>query len=369
MIGHGKAFAEPKKSTNVMGMLGLNTIPNARFDEAGTMRIGMGTTDPYLHSFIGFQLADPLYVNIRQTSEISGLNDSADRLYPGVDFKLKLLEENNNRPAVAIGINSAFGHKRTASEYLSFSKRFHNFDFTGGVAWGQLGSAGHIKNPLSALSSHFEQRRNYNSEETQYFNDWFTGEDIGFFGGVEYFTPLDGLSLKGEYGANDYVGERSITGFNAPAPWSVGLNYQPTEWIDLSASAIGTDKLMARISLQSNAKKWIGRDYKKTKNIGVISPRPDNKKIDFKNHKPTIINSIYSDSNKISADIEISNHNNAGVIIGRTARYLSNIAKPNIEIIELNLSNNKLKGPSLKLLRHDIERASLDNISNPEEIW
>ncbi len=352
-----------------MGTLGLNTIPSARFDETGTVRVGAGASDPYMHSFIGFQLANPLYVSIRQSAEVSSLTDSAKRLYPGIDFKLKLLDETNTRPAVAIGINSALGHKKTSSEYIALSKRINNFDFTGGVAWGQLGSAGHIKNPLRAVSSHFDSNRNYGSEETNYFNDWFTGEDIGFFAGAEYFTPIKGLSIKGEWGANDYIGERAITGFKAPAPWSVGLNYKPKDWVDISASAIGNDKLMARLSLQKNLKKWIGKPYESSNKIDVLEPRLADKKTIKEQKKPSNVFKVETSDFITKASLELHKDDNTGVSIGRAAHYLSNVSKPTAEVIELNLNNNHLKGPSLKILRKDIEKASLTHTSSPEEIW
>lgn len=89
-------FSPPRyygASTNQTGVLGLNTVPNARMDEKGTVRIGAGTSDPYVHSFIGFQLAKPFYVSLRQSSQVSSLLSSPDEFYPGVDFKLQLAEE------------------------------------------------------------------------------------------------------------------------------------------------------------------------------------------------------------------------------------------------------------------------------------
>ena len=98
----------------------------------------------------------------------------------------------------------------------------------------------------------------YNNESSQSFNDWFTGEDIGLFGGIEYFTPINGLSLKADYGANDYLGTSNITNFDRPSPWSFGFNYKPWEYTDVSAAVIGGDKLMARLSLQSSGRNLEG---------------------------------------------------------------------------------------------------------------
>ncbi len=46
----------------LLGPLGLNAVPNARMDETGTARAGMSVPDPYMHAFLGVQLADPLYM-------------------------------------------------------------------------------------------------------------------------------------------------------------------------------------------------------------------------------------------------------------------------------------------------------------------
>src|SRR5690554_1425220 len=92
-IPHAALAQQTPYSSMVTGPLGLNTVPSARMDETGTMRAGLSTLDPYVHGFIGFQLADPLYINLRQSAEVSNLNGDADRLYPGVDFKLRLLTE------------------------------------------------------------------------------------------------------------------------------------------------------------------------------------------------------------------------------------------------------------------------------------
>ncbi|MCI5060196.1 MAG: YjbH domain-containing protein [Alphaproteobacteria bacterium] len=345
---------EPHYSTNETGMLGLNLIPNARMDKVGTIRIGAGTNDPYMHNFIGFQLAKPLYVSLRQTSEISNLTESADRLYPGMDFKLRLAQEKQYRPAIALGIDSAFGHKKMGGEYLSFSKRYNNFDFTAGMAWGRLGSAGHIKNPLRAISSHFGEKRNFNSEQPQNISDWFTGPDIGFFGGVEYFTPIHGLSLKADYGANDYDGERSaINGFDAPDPWSVGLNYSPLDFMSLSAGVVGGKKVMARISLQDQIFNWPGRPSAKISPPEITSPRPV----------------IPDEKSSHKTNLALTAYGSTANQIGHAVRNLANSASPHQENLEVTIKHMGLKGPTIRLIRSDLERAVLNGTMSSDEIW
>ena len=334
-------------STNLTGLIGHNTIPSARMSEVGTARIGASTSDPYVHYYMGLQLTKPLYINLRQTAEVSSLNASADRLYPGIDFKLRLYEETATRPAIAIGADSAFGHKRMGSEYITLSKRINNFDITGGVAWGRLGSAGHIKNPLRSLSSHFDQKTNYNSEQPRNIDDWFTGEDIGLFGGIEYFTPIKGFSLKADYGANDYIGEQAIDGFDTPDPWSIGLNYKPWKYTDIAAGIIGGKKVMARLTMQGSILDW--PEYSYGKNDKFLS---------------NLDNTATSQPNiNLSADYPTS------LQIGRVARSLTKKTDDTQNHLTIHLQHKGLKGPSVKLIKHDIERALKKSQTSPEEIW
>lgn len=350
-----KKFSSPKyykASPTVTGTLGLNAVPSARMDEKGTIRLGAGTSDPYIHSFLGFQVADPLYVSVRQTAEVSSLTGSPDSLHPGIDFKLRLVEETATRPAIAIGFESAYGLKRMGSEYVSLSKRFNNFDFTAGLAWGRLGSAGHIKNPLRKISSHFEKGRRFNSFQPQDIGDWFTGEDIGLFGGVEYYTPIEGLSLKAEYGADDYVAEQLIDGFDAPDPWSISLNYKPWEQVDLSAGVIGGEKIMARLSIQDQIFDWPGKSHSRQETPSLLSPR-----------QPV---SLRDDS---LSKLSLSTHQPTAMQVGQRARLLANSIPPDQEKIFIVTRHKNIKGPNITLIRKDLEKVLVEKHGSPEEIW
>lgn len=339
-------------SVNLMGNLGLNTIPSARMDDVGTVRLGSSIDKPYMHNYIGFQILKPLYVNLRRTAKTSGLHASPLNVYPGVDIKLRLAEETATRPAIAIGLDSAAGHKRMASEYITLSKRFNNFDLTGGIAWGRLGSAGHIKNPLSKISKHFDKPRTYGALQQQSMEDWFTGEDVGFFGGGEYHTQLKGLSIKADYGANDYIGEQqAIAGFDAPAPWSFSLNYKPWELTNISVGTLGGEKIMANFSTQHKIYNWFGQSAQKTTATPLAYPRLQNKN---------------GSSNSI---LSLSAYDLVGKQIGEAARKIANNTAAINETLSIALEHKGLKGPTVTLIRRDLENAVSHNNGSPEEIW
>ncbi len=341
--------------TNILGNIGLNTVPSARVDDMGTMRLGLGVSEPYAHSFLGLQIAKPLYIQLRQTSQFENVKDGATRLYPGLDFKYQLFSETKNRPAMALGINSALGHKKMSSEYIVASKRKGDFDFTLGTAWGRLAGKGHLKNPLNAISSHFRESRDYNSESAQNIDDWFTGEEIGFFGGVQYHTPFKGLSLKGDIGGYDYQNEaRLINSYDAPSPWSVGFNYTPEfknyKPASFSAGIIGGEQVFARLSFQGNLKNYLGRGARQDAPTIIHSPR--------RNYK-----------GENTTRLDLTSYLPAAKQIGRTARTLSNQAYPDDENLFIALRYKNIVGPDITIPRANLENAVLNKTSSPEEIW
>lgn len=109
-----------------------------------------------------------------------------ERSVPRADLKFRLMEEGKWRPEMSIGLQGALGHRRMAGEYLALSKRYNSFDFTGGVGWGRYGASGMLNNPLNVFGDHFSDRRDLNGPIANGPGDWFTGNDMGFFGGVEY---------------------------------------------------------------------------------------------------------------------------------------------------------------------------------------
>ena len=359
-------------STNMYGSLGLNTVPSARMDSQGTIRLGISSLDPYIHSWVSAQIADPLSITIRQSGEISNINEDADRLYPGIDARLRLLKENSSRPEITIGLQSAAGHKRMAGEYIVASKRYNNFDFSAGLGWGRFATAKHFKNPLIGLHEHFRNARSGNDEMPTNAQNWFTGEHIGIFAGIEYATPIEGISIKADYGADRYVAEKSSFNFDTPQPWSIGFNYKPANWIDFGLAAQGTDKIMARLSLQNNIKNWhkappLSTNTKIAQNkIGEPNPH----KMVLSAQKDNIdIHHIEIKDNTVHAALNLDEQSSTPHQLGVAAVHISNNSGKNIEEISISPHLKGLKGPNFNIIRSNIIKAKSLNNHSTEEIW
>ncbi len=363
-----------KKSVTSTGFIGLNTAPSARHDNKNTIRLGTSSLDPYLHAYIGLQISNPLYISIRQTAEVSNINEDAKALYPGVDIKLRLSQETNTQPEISIGAQSAFGHKRMAGEFIALSKRYNNLDFTAGLGWGRFATAKHLKNPLKALGTHFTKERNRNNDHPNTPEHWFTGEHIGLFGGVEYFTPIDGLSVKLDYGSDRYTAEKQAFNHKAPAPWSAGLSYSPTEWINAGFAIQGTDKIMSRLSLQSSPTKWpiTGKHYDAPAPFykNRSGNQPNTSKIIRSAHNDNItLSNLHYSRQSIFAEVEIPAGTNTPKHIGRAIRHISAHSGTDIEEIILTPIHNNLRDNTIKVMRSDVEKALDNSQGSPEEIW
>lgn len=361
-------------SPALMGALGLITVPSARMDPAGTVRAQVGMAEPYVHATASVQLADPLSITLRQSARSSSLTADPDRLYPGVDLRLRLLKESAYVPEMTLGLQSALGHKRMAAEYLTFSKRYENWDFTGGMAWGRLGSAAHMSNPLKVFSSHFGKARALDGEMPNGPEDWFTGEDIGFFAGVEYDTPwIKGLSLKAEWGADRYVAEAAAFGHNAPDPWAVGFSYAPRDWVSVGAGLIGGDRVMGRLSLRTPVSQWPFRGDNPGKPAPVRPVRAGIATPGEITQAAAAQGIILADTNNnqklVWTRLETDPHLPVPQQIGRAARAIANSGGTSTEAMEITPVLYGLRGPSVRVLRRDTEQLFARHNGSPQEMW
>jgi hypothetical protein len=244
----------------------FTTIPTARMYESGYLGFKVEMLDPFLKIGVGAQLFDPLYVEIQQNVQASNFTDlEPDNLFPGVNLKLRLRPETYSKPAITIGLNNAIGKSRLASEYIVASKYFHPFDLSGGVAWGKLGSAAHVSNPLKKISPHFGQERRIRDEDGNGPDNWFTGPDIGFFGGVSYQTPWKPLQFNVDWSADRYSIEQGLVNdFNTPNPWSVGATLHAVDKYSFHGAIVGGEKLMFRLTSHQNMSDMETRQWVKS---------------------------------------------------------------------------------------------------------
>lgn len=259
--GSGRAQTEVYvPSASDFGGVGLMQTRTARFGPDGQLDVGYSEVAPYERYLITLQALPWLEATFRYTSvqdrdfqgnaNIGVGSSFKDR---GADLKFKLLSEGRLVPQVALGLQDGLGTGLFAGEYLVMSKRYFDLDFSLGMGWGAPAGSGTMRNPFRSISDDFRNRgSNAGQGGNVSFGNYFRGETVGLFGGIEYTTPVKGVTLKIEYDPNDYRNEPLRSEIEATSHWNYGINYRPFSWIDLSLAYERGEIIMGRFSLRTD---------------------------------------------------------------------------------------------------------------------
>lgn len=225
-------------SQMVHGGVGLIQTPTARMAPAGDMAVNYTDNEEYRFWSVSLQLFDWMESTIRYTdvrtrlySQSPGFSGDQTLKDKGIDVKFRLWQESTYLPQVSLGFRDFGGTGFFESEFLAFSKKWHDLDFHLGIGWGYLGSAGNISNPLCEISDSYCQRPGgFSGLGGKIDYQRFFKGDASIFGGVEYQTPWQPLRLKLEYEGNDYSRDRAGE-LSQDSRWNIGAVYQ---WHDFS---------------------------------------------------------------------------------------------------------------------------------------
>lgn len=255
-------------SQNTYGGTGLIQMPTARFSPDGEFLFGISSEEPYNRLFSKMQFFPWMEAVVRYTEgTFKSYQPGIDQTWKdkGLDLKFKLYESPSKDLSLALGLTDFGGTGAFSSEYLVASKAIRNFDITLGLGWGSLNGNGNINNFISSLDSQRRIRGGYSSLGGKINLDrLFSGSSISAFGGIEYFSPLDNLSIKLEYDSADYsdvLGKEKVYNekgdiFKLDSRINYALNYRfevgEREKIDFSLGYIRGNTIYANLSVHSN---------------------------------------------------------------------------------------------------------------------
>ena len=179
----------------------------------------------------------------------------------GADLKFRLSEESQWTPAIAVGFQDMLGTGLFDGEYLVLSKRYYDFDFSAGMAWGYPGTRGTTRNPLSYFSTFFDNRDEGFSGlgGIPEVGKIFSGERVGIFGGIQYHSPFEGVSFILEYDGNDYSNEPVGGGdFGVTHPFNYGVEYAPWPWLRASLMQEREEGFAGRVAVTARLQEITG---------------------------------------------------------------------------------------------------------------
>lgn len=358
------------------GSVGLLQMPSARMAPEGEFSFFLNRTSPYTRGGFVAQPFDWLEVLFRYTdisNRLYGPSIAGDQSYKdkGIDFKLLLSKEGYYSPQVAVGVQDVAGTGLFSSEYLVLSKQWYEFDFTLGMAWGYLGNRGGLTNPFTLLSSRFDQRDASVGMGGKFnLGNYFSGQEVAIFGGVEYRPRWAPVTLKLEYDGNDYKNEPLDNSFKTSSPLNIGLVYHLKPGIDLHAGYQRGNELMLGLTFYTNFETLKGQPkLLDPKPLPISNPPPPNQKTDW----PALAERVERVSGWHVTEARVAEHElilegeqtryrNRAQGLGRTSRVLANEMDENIRWFSFVESN---KGARLSQI--SIEREAFTKTVNHEQ--
>ena len=261
------------------GAVGLLQTPTARFRDAGSVSATFSHVRPYSRYNIMLQPFDWLEAGFRYTDvsnrqygpdSLSGSQTYKDK---SIDVKFRLSQETATMPQLALGLRDIGGTGFFASEYVVASKRREEFDFSLGLAWGNLASRGHFSNPFSfLLSDSFDQREVSEIPGATSVN-YFKGP-TSLLGGVEWHLRDRPLILKLEYDANSYQQEILGNRFDVAFPFNVGATYRWGNNIEAQAALERGNTLSLGFTLHGNLSRLQSAKTADAPSLAIQQDRP-----------------------------------------------------------------------------------------------
>lgn len=163
-------------------------MPSALMQPDGETSFSYGYDEGRSTLAIGFQALPGLELSMAiPTYTVMGAYTD-----PSLNIKTRLWQSNDTRTTVSLGFDGILANDRNSAEYLVATHTWGDFDLSLGLGWGRLGSGGPIDAPLGP--------RPPMTPGTMGTVDHLFMGDAALFGGINWRTPIEGLTLSVDYG-------------------------------------------------------------------------------------------------------------------------------------------------------------------------
>ncbi|MFQ5437478.1 MAG: YjbH domain-containing protein [Paracoccaceae bacterium] len=369
-------------SLNLYGMPGLIDMPTAESAPDAQMSSTLGYFSGTVRGTLTFQVTPRLTASMRYAMLMNcncfSFVNYFDRSF---DLHYRILDEGRYRPAIAVGLRDLIGTGVYSGEYLAATKHLGpKLKVTAGIGWGRLGSYNSFTNPLSIFGSGFNTRPSgFGLGGVPVSGQWFRGPAAAF-GGVEWQTPVRGLSVKAEYSSDAYSFETGAPGLlTRRSPVNIGVDYQIGKYVRLSGYYLYGTTIGVSTSIKFNPRNRISagsggnaptpilrrpRDFEKgaadARDTSWTSQPDANgivlqslKKIMKKNGLYVIAFSL--DGTRAEVRFRNKRYDQAAQAVGRTARIMAKVMPFSVETFVVTPVEQGIPVVSVILQRRDLE--------------
>ncbi len=363
---------------NLYGNPGLIELPSAEMAPDGELSVSYGQFANTRRTAVNFQILPRVNGTIRFATINDFNTDGSSESFRSFDLRVQLIEENAWIPDVAIGFRDLFGNGVYGSEYIAATKEvLPGLKLTGGIGWGRLGS----DNNIDGIGS----RTLTDPGGRLQFDSYFQG-DFAPFAGLEWATPVNGLTLTAEYVPDTYAPETTNSSFEREVPVNVGLTWQPNQSIALSGYYMLGDAAGFQLTFTGNPNSPLAPQDLGTAPAPLRARAPDadrNTKWAAKvENRDTLVNAltevlaadgIVVEEARIggqTAELYISNTSiqRTPKAIGRTARILAAAMPASVETFRITTIERWLPTTTAEIRRSDLE-AQVDRPDAGMKSW
>ncbi len=229
-------------SFSLNGTAGLIDMPTAQMLPDGETAWTFSNSGTSYGGTLTFQMLPKLETSVHFMTLLDWTAPGAEVFAQSLDLKYQIFDESETMPSLAIGSRGFLSNGPLTSEYIVASKNVGNgLTVTGGLGWGRLGSY----QPITSFGTRPAVDLAVNLDHL------FRG-DVALFGGLEWQTPVKGLSLKAEYSSDAYLGEDAFGPFEHKSPLNFGIDYEPVRGISLGGYYNYGSEIGMRLTLSAN---------------------------------------------------------------------------------------------------------------------
>lgn len=374
MATGGAALAQDTAiSYSLNGTPGLLEMPTAQSAEQGALAFTLGYTEGLGRTTLTFQMTERLSGSLR-FAFIDLYDDPTTAILDGefersFDLRYRLNDETAYLPSVAIGLQDFLTPGRLGAEYVVATKSIgERLTVTAGLGWGAMGTRDGFTNPLGGLETRpvFDE----NTPEGQLASDqWFHG-DAALFGGLEYQIN-DRWGVKAEYSSIAYPQTPFAPAIETDTPYNLGVTYRPVDGVQLGLGYLYGKSFALTGSMYLNANNRPGMAGLEPAPAPVNARMTGDRSWDKEAAPPHALQSalatllmregIALTDLTISGDTARARYVNSRYRsqaqgMGRTARMMTQVLPPAIEVFVLEPEARGIPLSSTTIKRTDLEQ-------------
>ncbi|GHA48873.1 hypothetical protein GCM10008927_12520 [Amylibacter ulvae] len=364
-------------SMNMFGTSGLIDMPSAESQPDADFSTTISSFAGSVRGTFTFQVTPRLSGTFRYTKIDNWVfdNETYDRSF---DFQYRLLDETKYRPALAIGLRDFMGTGIYSGQYIVATKNITpKLKVTGGVGWGRFSNSNDI-----------QVYREGNLGGKPSVDDWFSGP-AGFFGGVEWQTPVKGLRAKVEYSSDKYAIEntldrdenfpnrRSEITFDRKSPLNFGLEYSRNDSYSVGLYYMYGSELGLRFTTSLNPKTG-GRGVRDRAPLPITPrARPVDRSTDWQtvdninakgrkqlntllNKEGLVVESLALSANRAELRVRNNRYLTTAQAYGRAARAMAFVMPDSVDTFVITPVEQGLPVASMTINRGQLEKFEND---------